>query len=100
MSTIIIPGNTDAASPQAGRATVMGRDGQMYNVTPIELSHDEALILRQYKKFLRRHGLREALYCQSCWNGDRHDGCEAHVTDSEIGIACRCRLRHYHGQTF
>ena len=64
------------------------------------LSDDEARTMRQYKKLLLRYGLREALFCNGCWNGDRADGCKAHVTDSQILIQCRCTVRFFQGQTF
>ena len=82
------------------KATILAPDGSVANIPGISLTPEEAELLRNYKRFLARHRLREALYCQDCWEGDRHDGCEAFVTDSKIGIRCRCRLRFYQGATY
>ena len=60
----------------------------------------EAELLRAYKKLLLRHGLREALYCNQCWDHDLQDGCKAFVRDDRILIQCRCTTRAYAGQTF
>ncbi len=64
------------------------------------LSDADAHLLREYKKFLQRNGLREALYCSHCWSGQREDGCEAHVTAADILIKCRCKVRIHKGQSF
>ena len=80
-------------------ATILAPDGSVADVTHREITLDEAVLLRQYKKFLQRMGLREALYCQACWQGDRDDGCKAHVTPHEILIVCRCTVRSHVGMT-
>ena len=64
------------------------------------LDADDARLLRAYKKLLLKYGLREALYCNACWNHKFSDGTEAHVTDNEIVIRCRCSLRFYQGPTY
>ena len=79
--------------------TLYGPDGEKVVPTTL-LSTEDAELLRKYKKFLAKQGLREALYCQSCWNGEREDGCKAFVTDGQIGILCRCRNRFFHGMTY
>lgn len=75
-------------------------DGTIANVPTVKISDTDAALLRKYKKLLLKYRLREALYCQDCWNGSRHDGCEAHVTDSDILIKCRCTVRVHLGQSF
>ena len=65
-----------------------------------ELSPADAHILRQYKQFLQRQGLKEALYCDQCWNSDLAHGCEASVSANQIIIRCRCTIRHYRGSQF
>ena len=80
---------------------LVGPDGSVVNLPTVILSDEEARLLRTYKKFLARHGLREALYCNNCWNKSEQDLCSpAFVTNAKIGIACRCRNRYYQGQTF
>ena len=64
------------------------------------ITFDEAVLLREYKRFLQKHDLREALYCQRCWGHNLQDGCEAHVTDNDILIKCRCTLRQHVGSSY
>jgi hypothetical protein len=64
------------------------------------LSHEDAAMLRQYKKFMDRHGFREANYCNACWSKEQHDGMRVHVTDGQIMFKCRCRMLFFQGQTF
>jgi hypothetical protein len=87
--------NTDTAE-----SVIIAPDGSVDTVPAIIISDADATLLREYKKFLLRQGLREALYCQHCWSGERHDGCKAYVTDAEIAIVCRCRNRFHRGQSF
>lgn len=82
------------------KATILAPDGSIANIPAVSLTPEDARLLRDYKKFLARHRLREALYCADCWEGDRHDGCDATVTDAQIGIRCRCRMRFYAGPTY
>lgn len=79
---------------------VLDANGEVANKPAVVLTTEEAELLRRYKKFLMAHGLAEALYCKSCWEGDRHDGCKAFVTNSQILIECRCKMRFHQGQTF
>lgn len=81
-------------------ARILNPDGTVANVANVPITGADAMLLRQYKKFLQRMGLREALYCNDCWNGDRHDGCDAAVTDNQIIIKCRCTVRSHFGMTF
>jgi hypothetical protein len=64
------------------------------------LTSEEAALLRLYKKFLHSHGLREAVYCNTCFSGDLSDGMRAHVTDNQIMWECRHRLLFYQGSSY
>ena len=64
------------------------------------LTSEEAALLRLYKKFLHSHGLREAVYCNTCFQGNLSDGMEAFVRDDEILFRCRHRLLYHKGQSF
>jgi len=79
---------------------ILGPDGAPAMVQTVIFDHADAQLLRDYKKLLQRHGLKEALYCQRCWEGAQSDGCEAHVTSSQILIKCRCTIRFYAGSTY
>jgi hypothetical protein len=80
--------------------TIVNPDGTVANRPTVLLTQEEAELLRRYKQFLRKRGLREALYCQSCWDGNREDGCKAFVTTEQIAIVCRCTTRFFQGSTF
>lgn len=82
-----------------GTSLIVDASGAPAVLPSIELSPRDAELLRLYKKFLQRYGLREALYCSACFDGQLHDGCEAHVTDGDILIKCRCTTRFFKGQT-
>ncbi len=84
----------------AEQVTLVAPDGSAAVQNTVILTTEEAELLRTYKKFLAARGLREALYCNTCWEGQLADGCEAHVTNSQILIKCRCTSRFYQGQTF
>lgn len=79
--------------------TIVNPDGSIANRPTVLLSQEEAELLRRYKQFLQKRGLRESLYCNECWNGERNDGCKAFVTPDQIGIFCRCTMRFYRGTT-
>lgn len=83
-----------------GTVALLDANGVPAMLPSLELALEDVTLLRAYKKFLQRHGLREALFCNNCWQGQISDGCEAHVTDGDVLIKCRCRVRHYKGQTF
>lgn len=89
------------------KGTIITPDGEQIVATEV-LTDEEAKLLREYKKFLQRHDLREAVFCNACAmvsdiglarHGQPH-GCEAFVTPTDIMIRCRCRQRFYRGQTF
>ena len=80
--------------------TLVAPDGTVLNRPTVVISPEDATLLRAYKKLLARYNLREALYCNECWSGDREDGCKAFVQDGQIGIICRCKQRIHMGQSF
>lgn len=86
--------------PEQVAGTILGPDGAPAAMTTVLFSAEEAATFRAYKKLLQRHGLKEALFCQTCSEGNLGDGCEAHVTSSQILVKCRCRQRFYQGQSF
>lgn len=87
--------NSDVTS-----GTIVDADGNVLNKPTVILSKEEAELLRSYKKFLQKRGLREALFCNTCWQGDLSDGLKAFVTDGQILFECRHRMLFYQGQTF
>ncbi len=81
-------------------AVILDANGQPTSLPTQLLTAEEAALLRLYKKFLHAHGMREAVFCNSCYEGNIHDGMEAHVTDGEIFFRCRHRLLYYKGQSY
>jgi hypothetical protein len=81
-------------------AVILDANGQPKSLPTQVLTSEEAHILRAYKKFLHTHGLREAVYCNTCYQGTQHDGMEAYVTDGEIFFRCRHRMLYHKGQSF
>jgi len=77
--------------------TILGPDGAPAEVPTIVLDDDAARTFREYKKVLQRLGLKEALYCNECWDRNLDHGCEAYVTSSQIVVKCRCRIRFHQG---
>jgi hypothetical protein len=92
---MLLKPNTDV---QPG--TIVTPDGTIANRPTVMLTDDEAKLLRAYKKFLEHHGLREALFCNTCWNLEIHDGLEAYVLGHKIGLICRCTTRLHFGYTY
>lgn len=92
---MLLKPNTDVQ-----QGTIVNPDGSIANRPTILFTDDEATLLRAYKKFLQKHHLREALYCDDCWTGDRHDGLSAHVESMKIGFICRCKTRLHFGATY
>jgi hypothetical protein len=93
---MIVKDNADTTT-----GTIVGADGAVLNRPTVILSQEEADLLRRYKKFLQKRGLREALYCTTCWTGDLADGVsEAYVTDAQILLKCNHRMLFYQGQSF
>lgn len=65
----------------------------------VRLSSVDAWMLRQYKAFMQRRGLREGLGCQRCDDNGRAAGCKTIVTSGTITVACRCKTRVFVGMT-
>lgn len=73
--------------------TLVTADGSLVTKRNVPISVEDHLLLLKYKRFLERQGLREALYCNTCWEGNREDGTRAAVTSSSVLIECRCTTR-------
>ena len=74
-------------------STLIAPDGSLVSKPNVPISLEDHLLLLKYRKFLERNGLREALYCQDCWTGNREDGTRAAVTPTSVLIECRCKTR-------
>ena len=75
-------------------------DGELAQKPEIELSAEDAKLLREYKKFmLRTRVRREAIHCDDCFEENRNDGTRFLVTDTMILIECRCKKRYFTGAT-
>lgn len=80
--------------------TIVDANGEVVNKPTVLLSKEEAELLRKYKKFLQARGLKEAIFCTTCWDGDLSDGMDAHVTEGQILFKCAHRMLFYQGMTF
>jgi hypothetical protein len=80
--------------------TILNADGEPATKPTVLLSADEARLLREYKKFLHSHGLRETLHCNTCFSGDLSDGMRDFVTDGQIMWECRHRILFHQGQSY
>jgi hypothetical protein len=70
--------------------------------TPVaSISDADLAILAAGDKFLRAHRLAEALYCDTCFENDVHNGCRAMIRQVgltvEARIECRCTVRYGKG---
>ena len=63
-------------------------------------AESDADLLRKYKKFLQKYGMRESLWCLKCEDAGREPGLRATVLDGKIDFQCRCTIRRYRGQTY
>ena len=81
------------------KSTILAPDGSMANIPTVLLTAEEARLLREYKKFLNRRGLKEAVYCNACWEQNLQCGTRFFVTDDQVFIQCRCQVRFFQGQT-
>lgn len=77
---------------------IVGPDGKP-PLRHIELTVQDAMVLRAYKRLLEKYALKEALYCSNCWDRDLSDGCKAFVRHEAIMIQCRCSERTFEGPT-
>jgi hypothetical protein len=85
---------------ELAKGTIVDANGSVANMPVAQFTPKEAQLLRDYQKLLRKYHLREALYCNDCWGGDMgSDGCRAFVTETQIGILCRCKMRVFQGST-
>ncbi len=46
---------------------------------------------------LKRYGLKEALYCETCAHEDRPHGCRVEISNARITVFCRCGTRSFSG---
>lgn len=65
-----------------------------------QMAHEDARLLRAYKKILLKYGYKEALWCRTCEDAQEMAGCNATVTDAKIEIQCRHRRRFFSGATY
>ena len=80
---------------------VLDANGVPVTLPTVLLSSEDAALLRLYKKFLQRHGIQEANYCQTCWDRSAlEDGMRVFVTDADILFECRHRRLIYKGQSY
>lgn len=84
----------------AGSFILDPQTGEPAAIATVMLSADDAALLRRYKKFLSRYGLKEALYCDGCWGRDLSHGLEAYVTSDKVFLKCRCSVRIFDGPTY
>lgn len=86
--------------PDRTSGLILGPNGDPMKVPTVVFDPEDARTLRQYKRVLQKYGLKEALYCDECWERNLHHGLEAEVTDQRIIMKCRCRLRYFQGPTY
>lgn len=92
---MLLKPNTDVVE-----GTIVGPNGEALSKPTHLLTSEEAALLRRYKKFLQARGLREAIFCNSCFSGNLSDGTRFNVTDAQIQVNCRCRQLFYQGQSY
>jgi hypothetical protein len=92
---MLIKPNTDVVE-----GSILTPEGEVASKPTLLLSTDEARLLRQYKKFLAAHGLREAVYCNTCFESNLDDGMRAFVTDGQILFECRHRMIFFQGASY
>lgn len=84
-------------------ATIVTPDGSVLNKPTIELSAQDAQIIRAYERLLKRMGLRRpegvGVYCNACFEENRSDGTRYFVEPGRIWIECRCKVRVFEGST-
>lgn len=81
--------------------TLYDANGEPTSLPHEAISEDELRLLLDYKKFLVKHGYREAVYCSRCWGNNLADGTEFRVQSNgftiEALIKCRCRVAYGKG---
>ena len=79
---------------------IVAPDGTPATLPTVYLTGEEAKLLREYRKFLNRHRIKEAAYCNDCWEHNLQHGMQAFVTNDQILFQCRCRALFYQGATY
>lgn len=74
--------------------------GEPAAIATVKFTTEDARILREYRKFLERWSLREAIYCSHCFENNLSHGIEAFVTNEKILFRCRCTMRIFDGPTY
>ena len=98
MAHVIIPPEHRSTQRETAKlAPIIGPDGSILNKPTIPIEPEEARLLKKYRAFLEKYGLREAIFCQQCFDGNRADGTRFHVTPNGVMIECRCRTLLYAG---
>lgn len=82
------------------KSLIVGPDGAPASLPTTHLTGEEAKLLREYRKFLERHRIKEAAYCEDCWEANLQHGMEAFVTNERILFRCRCRALWFQGATY
>jgi len=82
------------------KSVILGPDGVPATLPTVLLTGEEAKLLREYKKFLDRHRIKEAAYCHDCWEHNLQHGMAAFVTPDQIMFRCRCRMLFFQGATY
>lgn len=82
------------------KSVIVAPDGTPASLPTVILTGDEARLLREYKKFLDRHRIKEAAYCTDCWEHNLQHGMDAYVTHDQILFRCRCRALYFQGPTY
>ena len=82
------------------KSVIVAPDGTPASLPTVLLTGEEAKLLREYRKFLDRHRIKEAAYCSDCWESNLQHGMKAFVTPENILFQCRCRALYFHGPTY
>jgi hypothetical protein len=82
------------------KALILGPDGSVANIPTTYLTLEEVKLLREYKKFLLRHHLKEAIRCNECFENNRAQWAEAWVTNADIMIRCQCSCLFHKGAIY
>lgn len=94
-----LAGAQEAETAMSESSLIVAPDDTATSLPTRMLTAADAQLLRQYRQFLMTYDLREALYCNACFERDASDGCRAGVTSERIAIVCRCQARVFEGQT-
>lgn len=67
-------------------------DGSLLTKPTTTLLPTEVQLLRDYRAFLTKYRLREAVFCDACFEGDLSDGTRFAVTPTLVHVECRCKI--------